>query len=390
MSRLFANYNRLPVNFVSGKGSVLTDDQGREFLDFLSGIAVNSLGHAHPEMVTALQDQVSKLTHVSNLYGISEQEKAGRRLTELCQMERAIFCNSGAEANEILIKLARRHAWKNGLNSNIVVCRHSFHGRSMGTVSATGTPKYQEGFHPLLPGFIFVDFNDLEQAEAALQSACAILVEPVQGEGGVIPATPEYLKGLRELTASAKQLLLLDEVQTGIGRTGHWLAAQHFGVQPDAVALAKGLGGGVPVGGVLATEALSVMLPPGTHGSTFAGNPLAMRAVNVVLDVLSDSGTLKSVNQKGLRLAKGLKNLPGVEAVRGLGLMLAAQTTLPAAEVTKSCLAAGLLVNAVRPNFVRMLPPLTITEQEIDLALSILETSLCPKTANLAAASAPS
>lgn len=389
MSHLFANYNRLPVAFASGEGCHLKAQDGRQFLDFLSGIAVTSLGHSHPRLVEALQAQVGRLLHVSNLYEIPQQEAAATHLARVCEQEKAFFCNSGAEANECLLKLARRFAHEGGLEPTIVVTHNSFHGRTLATVSATGNPKYQKGFEPLVPGFKFVDYNDLEGALAALQSCCAVLVEPVQGEGGVVPAEPTFLKGLEKACKEQGKLFLLDEVQTGIGRTGHWLAAQHYGVHPHAVALAKGLGGGVPVGVVLTSGELSRLLGPGSHGTTFGGNPLASVAVSTVLEVIEEEGLLEAVSARGTYLMERLRELPGVKEVRGLGLMVALVTEEPAGDVATRAFEGGLLINAVRPQAIRMVPPLVVSEKEINQAISILKESLCPPS-HAATATEPS
>ena len=376
MSTLFANYNRLPVAFASGNGCKLVDTEGKTYLDFLSGIAVTSLGHSHPRLVRALTEQVQQLLHVSNLYEIPEQESAAKKLVQLCgqeNMNRVFFCNSGAEANECLIKLARKYAHKNGLPPTIAVAKNGFHGRTMATVSATGTPKYHEGFAPLVPGFKFVDYNDLEGTLEALKDCCAVMVEPVQGEGGVICAEPDYLKGLEEACLAQGKLLLLDEVQTGIGRTGHWLAAHHYDVKPHAVSLAKGLGAGIPVGAVLAKEELAALLGPGSHGTTFGGNPLASRAVCTVLETMVAEGLLPKAKQLGSYLQEKLSTLAGVKSVRGLGLMVAFVTERPAKEVVEEAFQQGLLLNAVRPQVVRVVPPLVVTELEIDQAIKILE-----------------
>lgn len=380
MSNLFANYNRLPVSFESGLGCRLTDTHGKSYIDFLSGIAVSSLGHSHPNMVASLSRQVEKLLHVSNLYTIPEQERAAALLVEMCGGERlnkAFFCNSGAEANECLLKMARRYAAEKGLPPTVTVFRDGFHGRTLATVSATGTPKYHEGFAPLMPGFIFADFNDLEGALEGLEASCAVLLEPVQGEGGVILAEEPFLQSLEEACRKSDKLLLLDEVQTGVGRTGAWLAAHRYGVEPDAVSLAKGLGGGVAVGAVLARAELACLLPPGTHGTTFGGNPLASTAVRVVLETVAAEGLLQRARDMGSYLAERLTGLNGITEVRGLGLMLAAVTEAPAAEVAGSCLERGLLLNAVRPHALRILPPLIVTREDIDEAITILESVLC-------------
>lgn len=385
MSKLFRNYNRLNVRFERGLGCFLYDSEGRKYLDFLSGIAVNSLGHAHPNMVRALTDQINRLLHVSNLYEISEQEAAAEKLIELCRsgsvdlqrsLEQVFFCNSGAEANECLIKMARKYAHSKSLPPALTVAHNGFHGRTLATVSATGTPKYQEGFHPLVDGFQFVDYNDLEQTLTALETSVGVLLEPVQGEGGVVPAESGYLQRIEEACRTQGKLFLLDEVQTGIGRTGYWLAAHHYNVRPHAVSLAKGLGGGVPVGAVLATEELAALLGPGSHGTTFGGNPLAARAVTTVLETLMSENLLESVSRLGEYLRTELAALPGVKEVRGLGLMVAAVTEKPAKDIANHCLEKGLLINAVRDNVLRFLPPLIVNREEIDQALSILRGEL--------------
>ncbi len=380
MTQLFANYNRLPVAFESGLGCQLYDTEGKVYLDFLAGIAVTSLGHCHPSLVRALSDQVARLLHVSNLYQIPEQEEAARLLVEFCggdSLNKVFFCNSGAEANECLIKMSRKFANEKGLPPALTVIHNGFHGRTMATVSATGTAKYHEGFEPMVAGFRFAEFQDLEKTLEALEGSCGVLLEPVQGEGGVIPAERSYLQGIEEACRKAGKLFLLDEVQTGIGRTGHWLAAHHYGVQPDAVSLAKGLGSGIPVGAVLAKESLSELLGPGTHGTTFGGNPLASRAVCTVLQTIEREGLLQQAARLGEILRRKLQALRGVTSVRGLGLMIAFETERPAAEIAAEALQGGLLVNAVRPHVVRLLPPLVVTEEEIDRAVAILEPILC-------------
>lgn len=376
MSWLFANYKRAEVAFESGSGVTLYDTNGKAYLDFLSGIAVSSLGHSHPRLVAALTEQVGKLLHVSNLYTIPAQEAAGQKLCQVCGFDKAFFCNSGAEANEALIKIARRYAHQEGLPPVMVVAHNSFHGRTMATLSATGNLKYQENFQPLLEGFRFVDFNDTAQALEALEGACAILLEPVQGEGGVVPADPAYLKALEEACRNSKKLFFLDEVQTGIGRSGQWLAAHHYGVKPDAVALAKGLGGGVPVGAVLASDALAALLPPGAHGTTFGGNLLASTAALTVLETIEAEELLVHVRDMGAYLRERLMTLPGAKEVRGLGLLLAVELESEAGPVAEACLKSGLLINAVRPTALRLAPPLVVNRDDIDRAISHLEDAI--------------
>jgi acetylornithine aminotransferase len=389
MSWLFANYKRAEVAFESGSGVTLYDTNGKAYLDFLSGIAVSSLGHSHPRLVAALKEQVGKLLHVSNLYTIPTQEAAGQKLCQVCGFDKAFFCNSGAEANEALIKIARRYAHQEGLPPVMVVAHNSFHGRTMATLSATGNLKYQENFHPLLEGFRFVDFNDTAQALEALEGACGILLEPVQGEGGVVPADPAYLKAVEEACRNSKKLFFLDEVQTGIGRTGEWLAAHHYGVKPDAVALAKGLGGGVPVGAVLASNALAGLLPPGAHGTTFGGNLLASTAALTVLETIEAEDLLVHAREMGAYLREQLMTLPGAKEVRGLGLLVAVELESEAGPVAEACLKSGLLINAVRPTALRLAPPLVVTRGDIDRAITHLEDAICRQTTSAAAASAP-
>lgn len=389
MSSLFANYKRAAVAFDHGKGVTLYDESGKEYLDFLSGIAVSSLGHAHPKLTAALQEQVGKLLHVSNLYTIPRQEAAARKLTEVCGFDKAFFCNSGAEANEALIKMARRYAHANGLPPVIVVANNSFHGRTLATVSATGNTKYQENFHPLVEGFRFVDFNDTRATLDALENACAVLLEPVQGEGGVVPADPAYLQAVEQACRFQKKLFFLDEVQTGIGRTGEWLAAQLYKVKPDAVALAKGLGGGVPVGAVLASDALAALLPPGSHGTTFGGNLLASTAALTVLETIEEEGLLDNAKRMGEYLREQLLGLPGAKEVRGMGLLQAVELDVDAAAVAETCLQSGLLINAVRPTALRLAPPLVVSKGDIDRAITHLEDAICRQTTSAAAASAP-
>lgn len=380
---LFRTYRRAPVAFARGQGVRLWDLEGKEYLDFVAGIATTSLGHAHPVLVQALCQQASRYVHVSNLYHIPEQAQAAKRLVELSSLDRAFFCNSGAEAVESAIKLARR--WGRAVRGpdayEIVVMDGSFHGRTLGALAATGNRRYWEGFEPLPAGFRFVPYDDLDAvSDAVHERTCAVLVEPVQGENGVVVPSPGYLRGLASLCRDRGVLLLLDEVQTGIGRTGQVFAYQHEGIRPDVVALAKGLGGGVPIGAVLAREEVARHLGPGDHGSTFGGNALACAAACAVLDVVAEEGFLERVRRAGARLVAGLRALgerhPVIESVRGIGLLVAADLTVEAGPVVEAALRRGLLVNAVRPKTVRLSPPLVVTETEVDEALQRLEESL--------------
>lgn len=377
---LFRNYKRSPVGFSHGRGVRLYDLEGREYLDFIGGIAVSSLGHAHPALVRALSEQAARYIHVSNLYQIPEQVEAARRLVLLSGLDRAFFCNSGAEANEAAIKLVRKRAKavKGPGCHEILVADNSFHGRTLGTLAATGNPRYRIGFEPLPEGFRFVPFDDLEAMKGAVTDAtAAILVEPVQGEAGVILPSPAYLAGLRALCDAHGLLLVLDEVQTGIGRTGRMFSYEHAGVRPDIVTLAKGVAGGVPAGVVLATEEAASHFVSGDHGSTFGGNALACAAVCAVLEAIESEGLVENAAAMGARLASGLEGLrerhPVLRSIRAAGLLVAADLEMEAAPIVEACLARGLLVNAVRPNTLRFAPPLIVSPEEVDSALRILD-----------------
>lgn len=382
---LFANYKRAPAAFRHGDGVFLWDRKGREYLDFMGGIAVSSLGHNHPALTDAIRRQAGRYLHVSNLYRIPEQERAGQLLVEAAGgvLDRAFFCNSGAEAVEAAIKLARRYAHdRGGANSRnrIVTAEGGFHGRTLGALAATGTPAYQVGFGPLPEGFASVPFGDLEAAAAEIdESTCAVLIECIQGEAGVIEPPAGYLEGLQALCRERGALFVLDEVQTGIGRLGSAFGFQHYGLAPDVITLAKGLGGGVPVGAVLAREEIAASLVPGTHGTTFGGNALACAAVTAVLETVLDPGFLERVTRAGKYLRALLEQLGAgslVTDVRGQGLMIAIDCAPSAPEVANFCLESGLLVNAVRPNSIRMLPPLVVHDPEIERAVGILGHAL--------------
>jgi acetylornithine/N-succinyldiaminopimelate aminotransferase len=380
---LFRNYKRAPVAFSHGKGTRLFDLEGREYLDFIGGIAVSSLGHAHPALVRALSEQAARYVHVSNLYQIPEQVEAARRLVAASGLDRAFFCNSGAEANEAAIKLSRKRgkAAKGRACHEILVAEHSFHGRTLATVAATGNPRYQEGFEPMPAGFRFVPFDDVEAMRRAVGPAtAAILVEPIQGEGGVLVPSGGYLAGLRALCDEMDLLLVLDEVQTGIGRTGQMFAYQHAGIRPDVVTLAKGVAGGVPAGVVLATEDAAAHFAPGDHGSTFGGNALASAVICAVLDAIEVEGLIANATECGARLLAGLERLretrPVLGEIRGAGLLVGADLSVDAAPVVDACRARGLLVNAVRPKTLRFAPPLVVSAAEVDAALRVLDAVL--------------
>jgi acetylornithine/N-succinyldiaminopimelate aminotransferase len=360
---------RLPVTFVRGQGCLLYDDSGHEYLDLVAGIAVNLLGHAHPDVVAAVSAQASTLIHASNLYFTQPQVELARRLVELSFPSRVFFCNSGAEANEAAIKLARKWGTRHRDGAfEIITTAGSFHGRTLATVTAGGQPKYSDPFKPLPEGFVHVPYNDLDAIKAATgERTVAVLLEPVMGEIGIIPSAPGYLAAVRTWCDAQNLLLILDEVQTGLGRTGRWFAHQHHGITPDVMTLAKGLGGGVPIGACLAAPRADVF-EPGDHGSTFGGNPLACAAALAVLSVIERDGLVGHAAEMGDTLHEALLDL-GAKDVRGLGLMQAFELAEPRAKaVQQSCLEAGVIVNAVDDFSVRLVPPLIISHAEIDRA----------------------
>jgi predicted acetylornithine/succinylornithine family transaminase len=382
---LMPNYRRLPVAFVEGQGVRLWDAEGKEYLDFVAGIAVDVLGHCHPHHVRAIQQQATRLIHISNLYQIPQQAELGRVLVEVTGVPggRVFFCNSGTEAVEAAIKLARKAARAvRGRDAfEIIVANHGFHGRTMGALSATMVPRYHDGFGPLVPGFVEVPFNDLAAVERAITpKTAAVLMEPVRGEGGVNPTTDEYLRGLRTVCDARGVWLVLDEVQTGFGRTGRWFAYQHAGVVPDIVTLAKGMGGGVPIGAVVAREELATVFQPGSHGSTFAGNPLVCAAALAVMQAIKEEGLVERAAEMGAyfvaRLRELAKTHPVITEVRGRGLMVAIELGVPSEPVVAACLARGLLVNNVQPKAIRFVPPLIVERTDIDEAIAILGSAL--------------
>ncbi|HVD46983.1 MAG TPA: acetylornithine transaminase [Candidatus Limnocylindria bacterium] len=368
---------RLPVTFVRGEGCLLFDEEGKEYLDLVAGIAVNLLGHAHPDIARSLSGQSRTLIHTSNLYFTRPQVELARRLVELSFPSRVFLCNSGAEANEAAIKLARKWGSKNRDGAfEIITSAGSFHGRTLATVTAGGQPKYSDPFKPLPEGFVHVPFNDVDAIKAATtERTVAVMLEPVMGEIGIIPASSGYLKAVREWCDEKGLLLILDEVQTGLGRTGRWFAHQHHGITPDVMTLAKGLGGGVPIGACLAAPRADVF-EPGDHGSTFGGNPLACMAALTVLTVIERDGLVGHAAEMGELLHAVLEGL-GAKEVRGLGLMQAAEFAEPHAKAfQQACLEAGLIVNAVDENSIRLVPPLIITSAEIDRAQATMQKVL--------------
>ena len=376
---VMGTYARLPVAFTRGEGTILYDTDGGRYLDFLSGLAVTSLGHAHPVVAEAIAEQARTLLHVSNLYYNDVQPRLAARLDALLGGDgRVFFCNSGAEANECAIKLARRYGQTNGGHEryHVVSAYGSFHGRTLTTLAATGQPQKQETFQPLPSGFRQVSFADVEALAAALdERVCAVLLEPVQGEGGVQPAPPGYLEAVRALCDEREVLLMMDEVQTGLGRTGRWFGFQHApDVRPDVVTMAKALGNGVPIGACWARADVAAAFRPGDHATTFGGQPLAARAALAVLDVMEAEDVPALAEQAGERLVKALGALPGIESVRGAGLLVAAELVpgLDAKEVADDCLRAGLVLNAVTPTALRLAPSLLVSDDEIDEAVAVL------------------
>ena len=368
---------RLPVTFVRGRGCLLYDDAGREYLDMVAGIAVNLLGHAHPDVVAAVTEQAGTLIHTSNLYFTQPQVELAQRLVEISFPSRVFFCNSGAEANEAAIKLARKWGNRNRDGAfEVISTEGSFHGRTLAAVTAGGQHKYSDPFKPLPEGFVHVPYNDLDAIKAATNPrTVAVLLEPVMGEIGIIPAARGYLAGVRQWCDAQNLLLILDEVQTGLGRTGRWFAHQHHGITPDVMTLAKALGGGLPIGACLAAPRADVF-EPGDHGSTFGGNPLACSAALAVLTVIERDGLVGHAAEMGDVLHEALLDL-GAKDVRGIGLMQAFEFGEPRAKAfQQSCLEAGLIVNAVDDHSVRLVPPLIIGNAEIDKAHATMRKAL--------------
>ncbi|MBI3095608.1 MAG: aspartate aminotransferase family protein [Rhodocyclales bacterium] len=372
MPHLMNTYGRLPVAFTHGEGCRLFDEQGKTYLDALAGIAVNTLGHNHPRLVKVLREQVGRLIHTSNLYRISEAEAASDRLAALSGMDEVFFCNSGCEANEAAIKLARLYGHHRGIDQPaIIVMEQAFHGRTLATLSATGNRKVQAGFEPLVTGFVRVPFDDfaaIEQLAERNPNIVAVLFEPIQGEGGINLAHQDFMRSLRQICDQKEWLFMVDEVQCGIGRTGVWFAHQHAGIVPDVMTLAKGLGSGVPIGACLATGRAAGVFKPGNHGSTFGGNPLACVAALTTLDVIEADGLMAHAAKLGeaIRggLREGLSGIPGVVEVRGDGLMIGVELDRPCTDLVKRGLEAGLLINVTADRVVRLLPALVMSDAE--------------------------
>jgi acetylornithine/N-succinyldiaminopimelate aminotransferase len=381
-SHIMPTYNRLPVTFDRGEGVWLIDENNNRYLDALSGIAVCNLGHAHSAVHKAICEQSKKLVHTSNIYKIANQEKLADKLIEKSGMDNVFFCNSGAEANEAAIKLARKFGHEKGLDSPaIIVMEKSFHGRTLATLSATGNSKIQQGFAPLVEGFVRVPYNDINAIKTALahnKNIVAILVEPIQGEGGINIPAPDYLNELRKLCDQHELLLMLDEIQSGVGRTGKFFAFQHNDIIPDVCTLAKALGNGVPIGACLARGKAAQLLTAGAHGSTFGGNPLACSAALAVLATLDNENLIELATQKGKlihdRFTEHLKNNSHVVDVRNKGLMIGIELDRPCAELVKIALEQHLLINVTNDTTIRLLPPLIIDELQIKLLVETLST----------------
>lgn len=373
---IIPSYNRIPLSLIKGKGAYLWDVNNKKYLDFVSGLAVTNLGHCHPEVVKAAQEQAKRLFHTSNLYYTEPQTRLAEVLSKNSLGGKVFFCNSGAEANEAAIKLARKFG--RGSRYEIITMKNSFHGRTIATITATGQSKFQNGFEPLVPGFRYVQLNDLEQVSSSITPATvAIMVEPIQGEGGVNIASLEYLERLREICNQHQILLIFDEVQTGIGRTGKLFAYQHTRIEPDIMTLAKALGNGLPIGAMVTRPEIANILSPGTHASTFGGNPIACAVALTVMKVITQKDLLEHVRQMGDYLFEKLSNLkikyPFIKDIRGKGLMIGIELDLEGTKIVSECQNLGLLINCTMTSVLRLLPPLTITIYEIDKALEILE-----------------
>jgi predicted acetylornithine/succinylornithine family transaminase len=382
---LMNTYNRSPIVLRKGRGMKVWDANGKEYLDFLGGIAVNCLGHCHPRVVIALQKQAQRLLHVSNLYHIEPQIKLAKLLVKLSFADKAFFCNSGAEAVEGAIKLARKYS-KDHFSPrrfDIITAYSSFHGRTMAALSATGQERLQKGFEPLVPGFKYVTYNDIEALKKAVtNNTCAVLLEPIQGEGGVRLPSEDYLKQVREICDENKLLLILDEVQTGMGRTGKLFAHEHFNIKPDIMTLAKGLGGGAAIGALLAKENVAASFTHGTHASTFGGNPLACAAALATIDTLLEDGfLLDNCRRNGKYFMNRLEKLQNdfhseIIESRGMGLLIGLELTKTGGPVVESCAKRGILINCISGNVLRFAPPLIVTEKEIDILIDVLEDIL--------------
>ncbi|HOK94729.1 MAG TPA: aspartate aminotransferase family protein [Anaerohalosphaeraceae bacterium] len=376
---VIGNYGRLPRVIVKGQGNKLWDLEGNEILDFFPGWAVSGIGHCHPKVVEAIRRQAGELLHMDNTFYTLQQGQLARLLSERGFGGKCFFCNSGAEANEAAIKLARRHTPRE--KYKFITAEKSFHGRTLATVTATGQPKYHEGFLPLPPGFVYVPYNDIDALHQAFnEEVAAVMIEPIQGEGGIHEATPEYMQTIRELCDAHGALMILDEVQTGLGRTGRWFAYQHYEVTPDIITMAKALGGGAAIGAMMAKPQIAASLVPGTHASTFGGNPLACAAGIAVIEAIEQEHLLDNAHTMGDYLRTRLEQLrekyPIIDHIRGKGLMIGVQLTMPGAKIVSRCLEKGLRINCTQETVLRLMPSMTITQPEIDKAITILDEVL--------------
>ncbi|MEK5251098.1 acetylornithine transaminase [Bacillus sp. FSL R9-9530] len=383
-SHLFQTYGRREIEFLKGNGAKVIDKSGEQYLDFTSGIGVCNLGHCHPTVVKAVEKQLGNIWHISNLFTNSLQEEVASLLTEDTVLDHVFFCNSGAEANEAALKLARKHTGK----SLVVTCEQSFHGRTFGTMSATGQDKVKEGFGPLLPSFLHIPFNDIRALEEVMnEEVAAVMVEVIQGEGGVILADPSFLKEIEKLCNQYNALFIIDEVQTGIGRTGTLFAYEQMGIVPDIVTIAKALGNGIPVGAMIGRKELGSSFTAGAHGSTFGGNYIAMTAAKEVLQFIKEQSFFKEVQEKGeyvlKKLQEELRHVECVQNIRGKGLMIGIECKHQVANVIEQLEKAGLLVLQAGPNVIRLLPPLIVTNEELEQAVYMIKKVVCTKNASI-------
>ncbi|MGE6614340.1 acetylornithine transaminase [Bacillus mycoides] len=383
-SHIFQTYGRREIEFLKGNGAKVIDKSGEQYLDFTSGIGVCNLGHCHPTVVKAVEKQLRNIWHISNLFTNSLQEEVASLLTEDTALDHVFFCNSGAEANEAALKLARKHTGK----SLVVTCEQSFHGRTFGTMSATGQDKVKEGFGPLLPSFLHIPFNDIRALEEVMnEEVAAVMVEVIQGEGGVILADPSFLKEIEKLCNQYNALFIIDEVQTGIGRTGTLFAYEQMGIVPDIVTIAKALGNGIPVGAMIGRKELGSSFTAGSHGSTFGGNYIAMTAAKEVLQFIKEQSFFKEVQEKGeyvlKKLQEELRHVECVQNIRGKGLMIGIECKHEVANVIEQLEKAGLLVLQAGPNVIRLLPPLIVTNEELEQAIYMIKRVVCTKNASI-------
>jgi len=380
---IMATYKRFPLVFDKGQGCVLTDSEGKEYLDFVAGIAVDALGHSDPGLLAAMQAQMEKLVHISNLYWSEPGIELAEMLTKASGLDKVFFCNSGAEASEAALKLCRVYGKlkKSKDAVEIIAMNQSFHGRTYAAITATGQKKYQENLEPLMPEIYHVAYNDIDALKAQISpKTCGIILEPIQGEGGIYPADPDYLKEVRKICDEQNIVLIFDEVQTGIGRSGKLFAYQQYGVVPDVVTMAKGLGGGVPIGGIIAKEHIAEVFTPGTHASTFGGNPFVCAAAKYVIETLTTTGFFEAVTEKGDYLKTKLEALrkdhPAIKEVRGMGLIVGVQIDADLAVIVAKAMEKGLLLITAGSNAIRFVPPLVVTKKEIDQAVQIFAECL--------------